>query len=68
MGKMSAAKLSKALIANALAAARSAGLEPSAMRIGGDGSLTLDFSVKALDPVQPYVTATEDRPKQYGFK
>lgn len=61
---MSAAKVSQAVIANAIAAIQSAGLTPVTMRIGADGSLTIDIAQTKLN------TAANDPdpkgPKKWG--
>lgn len=41
---MPAPKHSKAAISNAIAAAQAAGLTPTGIRFGADGSLTIDIS------------------------
>lgn len=61
---MSAAKLSKAVIANALAAAQGAGLTPTAIRIGADGSLTIDIGHSELNTAAN--SAAPKGPKKWG--
>lgn len=67
---MPAPKPSKALISNAIAAAKAAGLTPTAIRIGADGSLTIDIAAAELDPPanQQHGHPDAKAPKKWGQK
>jgi hypothetical protein len=61
---MPAPKHSKAQINNAIAAAKAAGLTPTAIRIGADGSLTIDISAGELNDAANVVH--EKAPRKFG--
>lgn len=62
--KMPAAKLSKAVIGNAIAAAQAAGLTLTAIRIGADGSLSIDIGQNELNT--PANDPAPKGPKKWG--
>jgi hypothetical protein len=67
--KMSAARISKAVIANAIAAAKSAGMTPTRVLVGADGSLVMDFGASELDTAEQMSDAPgPDRAKRWGEK
>lgn len=67
---MPAPKHSKAAISNAIAAAQAAGLTPTAIRIGADGSLTIDISRPATGSAvcgdAKASTDASKKPKKWG--
>ncbi|MCA1776972.1 MAG: hypothetical protein LC676_15560 [Loktanella sp.] len=70
---MPAAKPSKAAISNAISAAqaaKAAGLTPIAIRIGSDGSLTIDIAAVEFNPAanQKPEVQSEEAPKKWGQK
>ncbi len=61
---MPAAKPSKATIANAIAAAKDAGLTPTSIKIGADGSVTFDIApIKFENPAND---VSKKAPKKWG--
>jgi len=61
---MPSAKPSKATISNAIAAAQAAGLTPTSIRIGADGSLTIDITDAELN--NPANDVPAKTPKKWG--
>jgi hypothetical protein len=62
---MPAPKLTKASVANAIAAATAAGLTPTAMVIQPDGSMRLEFISEQLNNVAND-TQNEKAPRKFG--